>query len=241
MGTNEIRTNEISESEISESGASGNDREPDVPELPGTKVGDTIRLCPDGVYRWYYEMRMLKNPTILFTVWKVLGIAFGIVYALTVIINLADRSFLTPAALLGTTKVFLILIAVIFAVSILAYLIVAAVFGWKYVVLFEMTETYVRHIQMPRQVRRAEALGYLASLVGSMAGRPSAVGAGILASAKNVSTSEFQNVRSVKALRKRDVIYVSQTLEKNQVYASGADFDFAEKFIKDRCANAKKR
>ena len=30
-----------------------------------------IVLCPDGKYRWYYEYPMLKNPVILFTVWKV--------------------------------------------------------------------------------------------------------------------------------------------------------------------------
>ena len=29
----------------------------------------------DGVYRWVYEVPMLKNLSILFTVWKVLGIS----------------------------------------------------------------------------------------------------------------------------------------------------------------------
>ena len=43
-------------------------------------VTERIRLCPDGVYRWFYSFSMLKNPAQLFTVWKVLGLSFGIVY-----------------------------------------------------------------------------------------------------------------------------------------------------------------
>ena len=39
----------------------------------GEKVTENIRRCPDGVYRWTYEYKMLKNPTVMFTVWKVLG------------------------------------------------------------------------------------------------------------------------------------------------------------------------
>ena len=43
----------------------------------GVQASENIRPCPDGVYRWTYEFDMLRNPTIMFSVWKVLGIAFG--------------------------------------------------------------------------------------------------------------------------------------------------------------------
>ena len=45
-----------------------------------------VKLYPDGKYRWVYEVPMLKNPTILIDVFKVLGISFGIVW-LSIIIN----------------------------------------------------------------------------------------------------------------------------------------------------------
>ena len=37
--------------------------------LPEQPVGGnrSIRLCPDGKYRWFYEFSMLKNPTVIFT------------------------------------------------------------------------------------------------------------------------------------------------------------------------------
>jgi hypothetical protein len=44
-----------------------------------TQADSRVTLYPDGKYRWVYEVPMLKNPSILFDVYKVLGISFGIV------------------------------------------------------------------------------------------------------------------------------------------------------------------
>jgi hypothetical protein len=38
-------------------------------------VNEHVRLYPDGKYRWVYEVNMLTNYSILFDVWKVLGIS----------------------------------------------------------------------------------------------------------------------------------------------------------------------
>ena len=57
-------------------------------KITGEKVTENIYLCPDGVYRWFYELNMLTNPTILFTVWKVILIAFGIVILFFLIMDL---------------------------------------------------------------------------------------------------------------------------------------------------------
>ena len=50
--------------------------------IEGRKVTENIYLCPDGMYRWFYEFDMIRNPTILFTVWKVMLMAFVIVMVL---------------------------------------------------------------------------------------------------------------------------------------------------------------
>ena len=45
-----------------------------------TETADSrVTLCPDGKYHWVYEVPMLKNPSILIDVYKVLGISFAIV------------------------------------------------------------------------------------------------------------------------------------------------------------------
>ena len=111
--------------------------------------------------------------------------------------------------------------------------------GWKYMVLFEMTEEYVRHIQMPKQFKRAQALGWLAMLAGRSTGKPAMAALGLDISARNTSTSEFKNVEVIKPRRRRNTIYVNQRLDRNQVYAEDADFDFVERFIMDHCTRAK--
>lgn len=207
--------------------------------MQGQQVTKNIWRCPDGVYRWTYEYHMLRNPTILFTVWKVLGISFGAVFLFTLIIDLIQGVISSIADLWAASKVFVILAGVFFVLSILSYLILAAVFGWKYQVLFEMTEDSVTHIQMQRQVKKAEAIAWLTVIVGAAANRPTVAGAGLLSTAKSSSKSIFKEVETVKVRRKRNTIHVNQLFDKNQVYAEEADFDFVEKFITERCTKAK--
>ncbi len=207
----------------------------------GRKVTKNIWLCPDGVYRWTYEYDMLRNPVILLTVWKVMGVAFAAVYLFTLTVDLIQGGAANIADLWAASKVFAILAAVFLIISVLAYIIVAALYGWKYQVLFEMTEDHVTHIQMPGQFRQAEAIGWLTALAGSKAGKPYMLTLGSNVTAKSASISEFKRVKIVKLRRRQHTIHVNQLPERNQVYAEDGDFDFVEKFILDRCTKAKVR
>ena len=204
----------------------------------GEQITENIWLCPDGVYRWTYEMDMLRNPTIMITLWKVLGIAFGVVYLFTLAIDLIRGSVHSWTDFWNASKVFVLLAAIFFALSIISYLILAAIYGWRYQVLFEMTDEYVRHIQMPKQFRKAEAVGWLTMLVGLAAKKPYMVGLGMNTAARNTMTSELKNVRFLKVRRRRNTIHVNYLLDKNQVYAEDADFDFVESFLREHCASA---
>ncbi len=200
-----------------------------------TYQGKEVRLCSDGKYRWAYEMHLLKNPTIFFTVLKVMMISVGIVWLFGLVIGLGDMSL---DYFLFWTKLTGIMIGIFFVLTIIGILITAAILG-KYVVLFEMDENEVVHIQMPRQVKKAEVIGFITVLVGAMAKNPTTMGAGLLAASKSKSSSEFANVRRVKAYRKRNLIKVNQLFNKNQVYVADEDFDFVYDFIKSRCTKAK--
>lgn len=207
-------------------------------ELQGQQITKNIRLCPDGVYRWHYAFDMRRNPTILFTVWRVLGFSFGAVYLFSIILRIIDGG-VTVAKLWSETKPFLILAVVFLVISIIAYCIVAGSYGWKYQVLFEMTEDKVTHMQMPKQFEEAEAIGWLTALAGAATGNLSMMGQGIDTAARNISVSEFKSVTSVKVRRRRHTIFVNETFDKNQVYAEDEDFEFVLRFILDRCTKAK--
>ena len=47
----------------------------------------------DGIYRWTYELNMYRNPTVLITVLKVLGLSMGLVWLFVVLISMGDRRF----------------------------------------------------------------------------------------------------------------------------------------------------
>ena len=209
-------------------------KEPGRQESEGERIADSIYLCRDGQYRWVYEMPMLKNPTILFTVWKVLGIAFAAVFLLMQLMNLFEDN-LDMEGLLSNLKMFGLLALAFLVISMIAYLIVAAVYGWKYVVLFEMNEKQIRHIQVSRQHSKAQILGWITVLAGLAGRNVTTTGIGFNAVARNSSTTEFAGVKSIRSIPRRHVIKLSQGLDHNQIYAEGADYDFVLEYITSHC------
>ena len=195
------------------------------------EADDSVRLCPDGLYRWVYELNMFKSTAILGTLFKVLGIAIGVVWLLICIMNGFEDFGQFTLLMLG-------IFAGICVLSLLAYLIVAAVNGGKYCVLFEMNETGLRHIQLPKQYKKAQVLSWIAMLAGAIAGNPTGTGAGLLAASRNSLVSEFPKVRSIKADPAHNIIRVNAPLSKNQVYVKDADFDFVLNFIRSHCPKA---
>ena len=200
-------------------------------EFDGRKVTENIWLCPDGVYRWVYEYPMLKNPTIRFTVWKVRLLSCAICIVLVGVPLMFTEG---PGALLGLGKSLGGAALILLPLSILGYAILAASYGWKYMVLFEMDDEEVRHIQMKKQVKKAEAMGWLTAMAGLTAGNLTAAGSGLLAASKSRSTSVFAHVKKVKPNKAMHVIRINETLEHNQVYADGEDFDFVLQYILER-------
>ena len=179
---------------------------------------------------------MLTNPAIILVVFKIFGVIFGIVFLLMFISALRNGSL---DNLLGDFKYLLIFILVFSAIIVVAYLIVAARYGGKYVVCFEMDEDGVLHRQLKEQVKKAKAMGWLTTMVGAAAGSATVAGSGILAATKSSSYSTFANVRSVKAYRRMHLIKVNEPFCKNKVYVTDEDFDFVLDYILRRCPKVK--
>ena len=211
-------------------------------EISGEKVTDNIYRCPDGKYRWYYEFHMLKNPVILFTVWNVLGISAGVVFLVNFFASLGGYIRDGWSGFLNFTGKFL-LFAVGFMVIIggISYLILAWIYGWKYMVLFEMDEDSLTHIQMGKQVQKAQAIGWLTTLAGLAGNNLTTVGIGLTTAAKTTSCSNLRSVKEVKTLRRLHTIKLNQLLDHNQIYTEDADFDFVLNFLKEHCPYAKIR
>ena len=199
--------------------------------------GKEVRLCEDGKYRWLYEMNMFRNPTIILTVAKVLGgVLLGLWLVFGLLLSAIEGNW---DGLLGMTRVLGIVMGVMAVLLVIAYLILCWMYHGKYIVLFEMDEKSIKHIQLPRQFKRAQAMGLITALVGLAAKRPTTAGAGLLSATRQASTSDFKYVKKVKAYPRRHLVKVNETLNKNQVYAATEDFDFVLDWIRTRCINAK--
>ena len=213
-----------------------NSRNP-VPISPSNGKGrddrsDRVQRCADGKYRWIYELNMLTNPAIILVVFKIYGAIFAVIILLMFIGALCNGTLVN---FLGDFKIMLIFLLVFSAVIVVAYLIVAARNGGKYIVFFEMDDEGVLHRQLSEQVKKAKALGWLIAMVGAAAGSATTAGSGLLAATKTSSYSSFSHVRSVKAYRWMHLIKVNEPFSKNQVYVTDEDFDFVLDFIRQRC------
>ncbi len=197
-----------------------------------------ITRSGDGKLRWLYEMNLWKNPTILLTIYKVIGIAVLACAALLFILFLLSGDSVEVASeIIGTFLLYAALI--LFVLAIPAYVLVSLLNGGKYCVVFEMDEKGVNHIQMQKQFKKAQLLAALGVLAGAAAGNVTVTGANFLAGSKKKTYSKFGSVKSIKANKKRNTIYLNSSANFNQIYASREQFDFVLNFLIDHCPKAK--
>ena len=200
-------------------------------------MSENIKKCDDGSYRWVYEFNMLKNPIILLTVLKIFLFVLVGMWVIFGLFRIGRDGFV--GAFVAQTKELLIPAAILLGLSIAAYIILACIYGWKYCVLFEMNETGIRHIQMEKQYKKAQALGWLTAMAGAAAGKPGVVGTGLLAATKNEQATEFSKVKRMRVLKTFHTIKLDGLLNHNQIYVETEDYDFVLEYISKRIPKSK--
>lgn len=206
-------------------------------QAPESIIDHKVRQYNDGKYRWVYEMPVLTNPSIFLSVFKIFGYIFGVSFVVFGFFIYAIHG--DWAGLWEMAKGYLIALGIFAVLTVLGVLVVAAMYNGKYIVMFEMDEHTIKHIQVSEQFRKAKKLGQLSAFAGMMSGNFTLAGAGLLMSSKDTSVSNYTEVRRVKPLRRMHVIKVNELIEKNQIYVTDEDFDFVYDYIKSRCLNAK--
>ena len=199
-------------------------------------INGSIGLCSDGKYRWIYEFSMLKNPGILLTIFKILALCSCAPALITVLSSLESdgiEAFVSGAQVLG------VLLLIMLPLSLLSYFILAALYGWKYIVLFEMDEEGVTHIQQDKQFKKAQGIAWLNMFLGVAGNKPGMTGRGLALMTKNSMTSDFATVKKVTCKANRSTIKLDQPFNHNQVYVDKADWEFVRDYITKRCKSAK--
>lgn len=208
-----------------------------VPAVDVDYDGAEVRYCKDGKYRWKYELNLITNPIVAITTFKVFFyvILAGFLFFGTILYAIhGDWKGLWDFA-----KIALLVMGIFAGLTIIGTLVIALLYGGKYVVLFEMNEDTVAHIQLPVQAEKARKIGFITFLVGLMARRPTTAGAGMLATVKNSSTSVFANVKRVQRRKLFHTIKVNMLLDHNQIYVPDEDYEFVYDYIKRHCPKVK--
>lgn len=196
-------------------------------------------LCPDGKYRWVYDVPMLKNPSILMEVFWVLGISFGVVWLFVLLIGVCADGF-DLTAMWGITRGFLLLMAVFLVLGCVAYFFVSWYYGWKYSLLFIMDGQEVVHKQLPGTEDKARAIGKLTALAGAAGGRMGMAGMGVLIATRTSMATSLDSVRRLKPCRRMNLIKANERFSRNRIYVASEDFDFVYDFLCQHCPNARK-
>ncbi len=201
-------------------------------------MSKNIQPCEDGKYRWAYEFSMMKNPVILLTVLKIFLLILLGMWLFFGLFGIKEHGFFMAFAV--QAKELLIPAAILLVLSVVSYLILAGIYGWKYCVLFEMDENGIRHIQMDKQFEKAQAIGWLTAAGGALAGKAGTAGAGLLAAGKKEQYSDFSRVRHLRVLRAFHTIKLDAPFSHNQIYAGQEDFDFVLAYITEHIKSADK-
>lgn len=198
-----------------------------------------VTLCEDGKYRWTYSLNLFKDFSVFFTVWKILFLIFAAGFAVMTVADACRFEDFYPERLLYNLRFGGYITIGITAISLLGYLIYAAMMGGRYTVEFIMDEKGITHRQTADGAKKAKKMGAFTAALGASRGNFGAVSAGIAAQRTQLY-SEFSKVRRIKCNRKKCIIKISSLFNHNQVYTAPEDFDFVKDHIISRCENAKK-
>jgi len=204
-------------------------------QISNEQASQGIFKGKDGVLRWVYEMNMWKNPTLVFTIWKVLLLAAFVPAILMLILGLGDG---VGSAFLTFLKIYALVAVIVTGYMLLAYPLVTIINGGKYCVVFEMDDKGVKHVQIQKQFKKNQIVSMLTILAGIVAGNFQTTSAGLLAATKQSAYSHFSKVKSIVVHKKRGVIYLNEDFSRNQVYAHPDDFAFVTAYILSRCKDA---
>ena len=198
-----------------------------------TKIDKGIIQSSADNYNWIYEFSFWKNPVVLIATYKIVLLSLLAPALLMFFLTLNDDG-ITPAL-----KIFISImgygVILMTVLLIMGYLLIGLLYGGKYYVLFEMNDKGINHVQLDKQFKKAQALGFLTALLGAASGNVAAGGAGTLGAAKKSLYTGFKNVKSVKIHPRRNTIYLKEYFTHNQVYAEREDFQFVKRYILDHC------
>ena len=196
-------------------------------------VSKNVLLCTDGKYRWVYEMNLFKDLWVFWTILKIFGgIILGGMLIFLVIEIFGGHDYE------GVLKMGLIMGAIFLGLSILGYLLYAAMMGGKYCVVFTMDNEGILHEQQAKQAKKASVIGDLLVLAGAATGNLTTVGIGMTHGNRSAMHTTFKGTKKLTSIKRSRTIKLDSPMDHNRVWCEDEDFDFVWNYIAARCQGA---
>ncbi len=139
-----------------------------------------------AILDWEIHVPIFRNPLILRQLGLAIGIPFGILLVVLVIVKAYNG---------------VILVALLFLMT---YVFILALYGGKYQVGFHLSSAGIKSHTLTRQAKRNRVVNWLTVVLGLFTGKFSAAGAGVLAMVgqkQNIRWSSVQKVRFFDSTR----------------------------------------
>ncbi len=188
----------------------------------------------DGTYDWIYCMNMMKDLSMLKFYYKVIGLCFLPIILLMIWMALTGR-FDWSSFLIVMLCFVVVLLIVVFAVW-----LVNKLFQSKYMLIYQMNNEGLTFSQTTDQAEMTRTIAAASAAASAAGGHTGGVISGSgMALSPNAYYSEFSKVRSVRGVRKDNLIWVNTFLQFQQVYVPAGSYDFVWNYITQRCVNAR--
>ena len=199
-----------------------------------SNLTDRVLLCPDGKYRWTYEVNLWKKPTIFLDLLKAFLIPLLLIMVIGVSVGFHRYGFEWETLVEEAKGMFWVCVFVLF-LCLIGYVLFAKINGGRYAAMFVMDEGTVTHYQMQKHVERSQLIAAINIMLDAQSSGPA-----VLAAAVSSWESNFSKVRRVKAIRRRNLIKVNGILTKNRIFVENSeDYEFVLRYITERCPKLK--
>ena len=207
--------------------------------MPGEFNNYTARVTQgeDGVYRWYFDMDMFENKSMLYMLEKVnlftfLGVSIG--GALLIMAVEGNASFARGILLIG-----LALGALMALLYWIGFYIFAGLKRGNYRIHFAMSEEGIELVWSDRLKEGFALGGKVLSITGAAIGSRMVRGRW-RPTLNEVSSVPFSTVIRIRRYPRWNLLDLSVPGGKFQVYADNADIDWVESYILSRTRSAKR-
>lgn len=183
-----------------------------------------------GELRWEVYVPIWRNRFILQGLWLALGIPFGALIAIILILSGGD--------VMGTdAKYALFLIVLLFA---LTYLMTLLLYGGKYAPGFVVDKTGVINYTQTAQEKKNRIVNSIVIVLGLFRGNFTAAGAGVLAQSRQVVRVKWRSVRWAKYYpREHTILIKGGFAEKIAVFCTDENYGQVEAMVRENLQAAR--